>query len=245
VRITNGLILLYENNVLKDTLVYETSSGSYLVKRNTRAVSGNTYSIKASAQGFTTIEAETKTPKTTPIQSITRRPNVKKDANGNFLDEVKITFTDDPSVANYYLFRVRQPQYQGGTNVSYTGIGCMRSTDRDIEGRDAGDPTDFERCIDNEFFLRDINFNGKVKELILFIRHERLEPFLIPGTNRAVKSIVELHSITADQYKYRKSLSAYRDAEDNPFAEPVLVYGNVKNGYGIFVTYDLVRDTIR
>ena len=121
----------------------------------------------------------------------------------------------------------------------------MHSSDRDIEGRNDGDPTEFETCINDEFFLRDKNFNGKTKEIVLFILHADLEPFLIPTTTRTVKSIVELHSITADQYKYRKSLGAYRDAEDNPFAEPVLLYGNIKNGYGIFVTYDLARDTIR
>jgi hypothetical protein len=40
----------------------------------------------------------------------------------------------------------------------------MHSTDRDIEGRESGDPTEFESCIDEEFFLRDLNFNGKAKK---------------------------------------------------------------------------------
>jgi hypothetical protein len=244
-RVTNAFVQLYENSVLKDTLVYNTSLGTYAVKRNTRPSPGKIYLLKASASGFNAVEAETTTPNSTPIQSITRRMNVKKDANGNFLDEVKIMFNDDPSAVNYYLFRIRRPQYEGGNTINYTGIYCMHSNDRDIEGKNNGDPIEFESCIDNEFYLRDINFNGKVKEVVLFIQHNYLEPVFIPTSNRYVKPIVELHSITPDQYKYRKSLSAYRDAEDNPFAEPVLVYGNVKNGYGIFAAYDLVRDTIR
>lgn len=242
--VTNALVYLYENNVVKDTLVYNATSGAYVVKANTRAVSGNTYLLKASAPGFTAVEGTTTTPYTTPIQSITRRMNVRKDAGGNFLDEVKITFMDNPAAINYYMFRVRQPQFRGGGNVSYNNIYCMHSTDHDIEGRESGEPTEFESCINDEFFLKDINFNGKVKEVVLFIQHTDLEPVLLSG-NRFVKPIVELHSITEDQYKYRKSLNTYRGAEDNPFAEPVLVHGNIKNGYGVFLTYDLVRDTIR
>jgi hypothetical protein len=244
-RVTNAFVQLYENNVLKDTLVYIPSSGKYVVKRNTRPLQGNTYLLKASAPGFTAVEAETITPKPTPIQSISKRMNVKKDAGGNFLDEVKITFTDDASAENYYLFRIRRPLFQGGTIPNYAGVDCMHSSDRDIEGRNNGDPIEFETCIDREFLMRDKNFNGKIKEVILFIQHTDLDPVFIQSTNRTYKPIIELHSITADHYKYSKSTGAYRDAEDNPFAEPVLVYGNVKNGYGIFVTYNLIRDTIR
>jgi hypothetical protein len=247
-RVIDAFVQLYENNILKDTLVFEASSGSYVVKRNTRALQGSTYQLKASAPGFTSVEAETRTPNTTSIQSISRRMNVRKDASGNSLDELKITFTDEASAGNHYFFRIRNYKYGGGgvgNPVTYGGIECIRSSDRDIEGRDNDDPTEFESCINGEFFMRDINFNGKTKEVILFIDHAALEPVFVPALNRQYKPIVELHSITADQYKYRKSLTAYRDAEDNPFAEPVLVYGNIKNGYGIFVTYDLARDTIR
>jgi hypothetical protein len=54
-----------------------------------------------------------------------------------------------------------------------------------------------------------------------------------------------VHGINAGQYKYRRSSLLYRDAEDNPFAEPLLVYGYVKKSYAIFTTYDMVGDMIR
>jgi hypothetical protein len=244
-KVTNAFIQLYENNVLKDTLVYSASTDAYTVKRNTRPVTGNTYSIKASAPGFVTVEGETVTPQTTMIQSITKRANARKDADGNWLDEVKITFADDASTANYYLFKVKRPTFANGSVVNYNGIYCMHSYDKDIERGNNSDPTDFENCIDQEFFMTDKNFNGQTKEIILFIQHYQLDPYLNPTNNVYAKPIVELHSITYDHYKYRKSYDAYKDSEDNPFAEPVLVFSNVKNGYGIFSTYDLARDTIR
>jgi Neuraminidase (sialidase) len=244
-KVTNALVQLYENNILKDTLVYQAYSNTYLVKRYTRPQAGNTYRLTAAAPDFTAVVAETVTPAPTSF-SITKRVNVKKDGNGNYLDEVKITFTDDASTANYYLIKLRRPLKSGGSAVvKYGGIYCMHSSDKDIDRRSNGDPTDFENCIDQEFFMSDKNFNGQVKEILLFIQHNQLEPMLYPSNNGYYKPVVELHTITYDHYKYRKSYDAYRDAEDNPFAEPVLVFSNVKNGYGVFSTFDLARDTIR
>lgn len=244
-RVTNALVQLFENNVLRDTLVYDSASAGYNVKRNMRPVAGRTYLLKVSAPGFGPVESVTKAPRSTPIESLTRLTNVRKDAAGNFMDEIKLTFTDEATLGNHYFFRVRRARYQGGNSVIYAGIECMRSPDRDIEGRSSGDPLHFETCIDREFYMRDINFNGKKKELVLYIDHNALEPVYVQSLNQHYKPIIELHTITADHYKYNKSIGAYRDAEDNPFAEPVLVYSNVKNGYGIFTTFDVARDSIR
>jgi hypothetical protein len=244
-QVTNAFVQLYENNVLKDTLVYDASTRNYAVKRNTRAVAGNTYLLKASAPNITEVEAETVTPKAITIQSITRRANARTDANGQQLDELKITFTDDAATANYYVVKIQAPHYNGGGNMAYGPIYCMHSSDKDIERRNNADPTDFENCIDGEFFMTDKNFNGRTKELLLFVQHYNLDPVINPMNNRLYRPVVELNSVTAHHYKYRKSFDAYTDSEDNPFSEPVLVYTNVKNGYGVFSTYSMVKDTIR
>ena len=244
-KVTDALVLLYENNVLKDTLVPNQNNSVYVVKRNTVVQAGKTYLLKAEAPGLTSAEAETVTPNTIAIQSITRRQNVRTDANGRQLDELKITFADDGTQTNNYIVKVRRPTYYNGTSVEYSGIYCMRSSDKDIERGNNVDPTDFESCIDQEFFMMDKNFNGRVKEILLFVDHEELRSFTHPVNNRTMRPLVELNSITPEHFKYRKSYDAYQDSEDNPFAEPVLVYTNVKNGYGVFTTYSIARDTIR
>lgn len=245
-KVTNALVQLYENGTLRDTLVYNANNDVYRVKNNTLAQTGNTYRIQVTAPGFTTAEALTVAPATIAIQSITRRLNAKTDADGNRLDEVKITFKDDAAGTNYYLFKFRQANGFNGNTVSYTSMYyCLHSSDKDIDRRNNDDPTDFESCLDEEFFMQDKNFNGSTKELLVFVDHNALEPYRHPTNNRVYRPIVELNSITADHYKYRKSFNAYRDSEDNPFAEPVLVFGNVKNGYGVFSTYSVARDSIR
>jgi hypothetical protein len=243
-QVNNALVLLYENNVVKDTLVFNSNSHSYNAKHNTVAKAGFHYQLKASAPEFTTAESETAMPAHIVIESISRRVNVRADADGVMYDEVKIRFTDDGAISNYYMVKFRRP-FNNRSDIHYESMYCMRSLDTDVDRRTDVDPILFEDCIDREFMMADKHFNGSVKELIVFIRHYELEPVLNSLDNRQYKAVVELNNITAEQYKYRRSYTAYRDSEDNPFAEPVLVYTNIKNGYGLFSAYNLAVDTIR
>ena len=45
---------------------------------------------------------------------------------------------------------------------------------------------------------------------------------------------VYLHNISKSYYYYRTSLELYQSASGNPFAQPVQVYSNIENGFGVF-----------
>jgi hypothetical protein len=62
---------------------------------------------------------------------------------------------------------------------------------------------------------------------------------------RRMKPTVELLSINEDYFRYIKSVNSYDNALDNPFAEPVNVFSNIKNGYGFFTTFAIAVDTLR
>ena len=242
--VSNAVVLLYVNNVVKDTFLFNPNTRSYRVKYNTDAKAGFTYRLKASAPGFITATAETMMPRGIIIQSITKRENVRADADGNIYDEVKIRFTDEGEMSNYYVIKFRRPFNNRG-DIHYESLYCMRSLDPDIDRRTDVDPILFEDCIDREFMMADKHFNGAVKELIVFIRNHELQPVLSSVGNKQFRAVIELNNITAEHYKYRKSHRAYRDSQHNPFAEPVLVYSNIRNGYGLFSVYNLAIDTIR
>ncbi len=243
--VNNAFIQLYENGLLKDTLLYNATNNLYAAKNNSRALPGNTYLLNANAPGLVPVQAETAVPATIVLQNIIKRENAKTDNSGNQLDEIKFSFLDNSQQGNFYLIKIKRPIYQSGNTVQYEGIYCIKSTDKDIDRGAGSDPTDFESCIDQEFLISDKNFNGKLKELVVFINHSQMASLTNTSNGRTYKPVIELNHITQDHYKYRKSFTAYKDAEDNPFAEPVLVYGNIKNGYGIFSAFNLSRDTIR
>jgi hypothetical protein len=51
-------------------------------------------------------------------------------------------------------------------------------------------------------------------------------------------------SINHDYYTYLKSLNMYYETggSEDPFAEPVVIFSNIENGYGIFGSYS--TDTV-
>jgi Domain of unknown function (DUF4249) len=244
-KVSNAFVQLYENGILKDTFLYNSVNNNYTVKNGTVPLVGRTYKLTAALSGYTTVDAETSTPSNITIQSISRVPNARTDANGGTQDEVKIKFVDNGNETNYYLFKVKRPVNFTGSQLEYQSIFCIKSNDVDIDRTSNNDPTDVNSCIDREFLMTDKNFNGNAKTITLFIDSYNLAVFTNPQNQKKYKPIVEINNISKNYYNYRRSIQTYRDNEDNPFSEPVLVYSNVNNGYGIFSSFTIARDTIR
>jgi len=55
---------------------------------------------------------------------------------------------------------------------------------------------------------------------------------------------IELFSISKDIYMYLLTFQAQQETEESPFAEPVMVYNNIKDGYGIFAGFSVYKDSI-
>ena len=49
--------------------------------------------------------------------------------------------------------------------------------------------------------------------------------------------IVTLRTVSEDFYNYKITGSLHDNSSDNPFAQPVNVYKNIDNGFGIFAGY--------
>ena len=58
------------------------------------------------------------------------------------------------------------------------------------------------------------------------------------------RSILKLNYSKEDYFKYKLSLEKYQETAGDPFAQPVQVYSNVENGFGIFGGYSVYRDTL-
>jgi hypothetical protein len=58
---------------------------------------------------------------------------------------------------------------------------------------------------------------------------------------------VELHTVSKDHYLYQQTLQLYRSSSNSKSSEPVHVYNNINNGYGIFAGEDFqsVKFTVK
>nr|MDA3823724.1 DUF4249 family protein [Bacteroidales bacterium] len=56
---------------------------------------------------------------------------------------------------------------------------------------------------------------------------------------------VELISMNKAGYLYRKSVREFINSSGDPFSEPVLIYSNIENGFGIFAGYSTVHKSVK
>lgn len=56
---------------------------------------------------------------------------------------------------------------------------------------------------------------------------------------------VQVESLSKEEYLYKKTREQSYDNENNPFAEPVMIYSNVENGIGIFSASTIDRFLVK
>lgn len=95
-------------------------------------------------------------------------------------------------------------------------------------------------------YFTDKNANGnvfKIDAVNLFENRStyntssgRYKSETVPDSDKTIR--VQLCNISKEFYDYQKSLSEHNRTDDNPFAEPIQVYTNVKNGFGCVAGYN-------
>jgi hypothetical protein len=238
--IENAVAVLYENGVIKDTLDYDPGEKRY--RSVVMAVSGRTYRLTVEAPGFMTVEATAIAPLEIPTTSISHIRNARLDADGMPLDDVTFRFTDPAVEKNYYLAELNSATWGGG----FTSNFCVYSYDAVIEQFQGSlDPFENGDCILNtEVLYTDPAFNGRTKEITLSTNDANLMAFEDPLTGDSIRSYLKNYNLSEDYYKYIKSGIGLELVDENPFIEPVVRKGNVKNGYGLFTVYSAAVDTL-
>ncbi len=228
--VANAEVVLYAGSVPVDTLYYDIAVRSYV--SHIVAVEGVSYMIKANAPGFTGVTAVSESPVFVPIKSCKRYRNTRLNEDGKTQDEIRVIF-DDPSVlGDYYILWISQRDSSADTTQM---LGCINTMDAGVETIYDED-VDQNTCLDpNGIFLRDQLFNGVSREMRFFIQSSYLE-----GSNNS-KLTVQLLHVSEAFFRYQKSYMYAAQNSGNPFSEPMNVYSNVVNGFGIFsiVNYDI------
>lgn len=180
-----------------------------------------TYTMEVEVDGFDKVTASQKMPFPVAVSNATYTPLGTINEEAEERDEIIIKWNDPSGEENFYMFRAwGELKYNDGdTIIYYPGMVYLDSLDPLIEFGP-----------DYELLINDSSFDGKEKQVIFYTEELFFEDQLFTLD----KLWVELISISKDKYLYLKSLSAFFDARDNPFAEPVTVHNNFENGTGIF-----------
>jgi hypothetical protein len=156
---------------------------------------------------------------------------------------VSMQLSDRPDQENYYALQVLriQKHYDWQTNRFTDSIVTLRYPVELIGKADGELELDFldvnrDVYLDNKLFFSDQFFNGKNFNMSFDIIKNSIGR--MPDT---VLFRVNVQQVDKSYYDYAVSYQKYFSARNNPFTEPVQVYSNVTDGFGLFSAYNGAR----
>ena len=203
--------------------------------------SGNNYRIEATSGEMAPVYAETELPKVIPFNSFDTTRYFDEDGREVF--KVKMQVSDPVGEENYYAMKIKAVQrswnrdvgnFTDEERVSYLYVSVMGDPEGAIDNMFLDLNSDI--FLDRKLFFSDQFFNGKDLDLEFELAKNHF--YKPDGT---VHIQVELEHIDRSYYQYAVSYQKYRNAEDNPFTEPVNVFSNVEKGIGLFSSYSSSR----
>ncbi len=262
--VNDAQVKLYENAqfiglLTLDTAKVNTRNPSESVINYTlkgfNATAGNSYKLEVEAPKYEPVKTHTTIPSPILIERIDTSFFTVRESWGYDRNVINfaITFNDTPTEKNFYRIVIREKIGKIGTygqnpddswyyNINvWQSISYVESNDLSINPSGSSDEELFSSGTPNSSLVfNDDLFDGKKHTITVF------SPYEYPQYDKKEfnEYSVELHSISKEYYLYAKSLSLFAYNDGDPFAEPVQVYSNIENGYGIFGAYSTAKQTI-
>jgi len=192
-----------------------------------------TYNLEVTHPNYTNVTSSDSLPSPIIINSIDTSTIVDP-INGDRL-QITLDFEDPESAQNYYLietYSVNEYLVIKNSDTTEYELDTIKQfmilTDEVFQN--GGSPFRLQGL------FNDLLFNGQNKALELEIPYDNFSGIEV-GYEWSYKTLsvrVYLHNISKSYYYYRTSLELYQSASGNPFAQPVQVYSNIENGFGVF-----------
>jgi hypothetical protein len=226
--IDSCIILLYSNNLLKDTFVYQ-SKGNYsalhtIIKENFN------YKIEVYKNNILLASASTLIPSKTIINSLDTLNS----------HNIRLNYNDKKNEPNYYLIKI----FSYDSNIYSLKLIDFHSDFQFIEGYIENnyiyllDKYSFK--IDEQIVsFRDSYKNTNVKSIFfsdMFFDGNNVNidiSYSLDGIYKEHELYLLLISINYDYYKFLNSLGMYSDIEGDYFSEQINVHSNTINSLGI------------
>ncbi|HDR51889.1 MAG TPA: DUF4249 domain-containing protein [Mariniphaga anaerophila] len=216
-----AIITLYEENQVIGILK-ETEGGYYKLDKKPRE--GKKYNITVESTGYSSVSAVTVIP---------NRPEIEytKEITGHLeYDSTRATFNlnvkinDRPGPDNYWIYDtwvVNEVRYGGARkeiNAPFLD-GFNKITDPEAK---------YGYILSLGVRLSDEGYDGKTMEFVI--------PDYFEGTQYSYTDAVHFLNACEHYDKHLKTiiLNRMKETSELPFFEPVQIYSNIENGYGIF-----------
>jgi hypothetical protein len=211
--LSTAQLMIYEDGIFKETVPFDPN----LVEFRTTFVpqEGKTYKVVGKYPGLPEVNASSRLPVKIPFASYSFQEDAGVDVNGD--PQSSFTFTiPDPAGKNFY----RLEFHRNGGGGFYKSE--FESEDPVLKGDGF---LDEEGSTKEDF--NDQLFDGQQKTITIKFRKE-----LSPTTFARYR--IHLQHVSEEAYNYLSKMDLEYYSYPDPFVEPVFIYSNVQNGYGIF-----------
>jgi hypothetical protein len=218
--VTDGFVVIYHQSEPLDTL---TGDGAGGYTGDSMPVLGETYEIRAASATYGSVRSTSYTPPPVEIESLEVE---KKDAGDDFSEaSIRLRMKDRAGEKNFY-----QVLLMGKYKYRDFRTGQERIALRQLHISSKDPAIDNENVDSYEgVFFKDVLFEGKEITLLLESYYGDFES--------AQEIIFYLRTLSEDYYRYKTTALLQNENSGNPFAQPVGVYNNIENGFGIFAGF--------
>ncbi|PSL49960.1 uncharacterized protein DUF4249 [Chitinophaga niastensis] len=217
--ITNAAVTLEENGVVLTPLQWQEIKGHGYFVSTQKAILGKQYTVRVAAAGMQPVMA---------TDTLPAAPDVSMAAAQRNSSRVRFTLKDRPDAADFYRIRI----FAYGPDGQPDTLRLFR-----LDPSFNNNMVDFFTSGSNSsLIMNDARFNGKEVNFVL----QTQDP--IANTTQLM---VEVSTLTNDAYQYFKAVSAQERNGGTIITEPVRVFTNVSNGYGIVAGINTKRMTFK
>tara|TARA_Y100000385_G_scaffold243928_1_gene261692 strand:+ start:1042 stop:1959 length:918 start_codon:yes stop_codon:yes gene_type:complete len=223
-----------ENGNIIETLSHS-QNGFYVGQK--KPVENQIYNLEVDHLNYTNISASDSLPIPISINYLDTITVIEPN-NENRL-QINLNFTDPANSQNFYLVETYVVRASLLITINQDTLEYELDTIRqrmilsDVVFQNNG-----FKSRDEQGLFTDLLFNGQDKNLEIKIPPLKKDYVFEENgkfySEKTLSLALYLHNISKSYYYYRTSLELYVDASRNPFSQPVQVFSNINNGFGIF-----------
>lgn len=219
--IENAQVIIYQNNLNYDTLQFDGSQ--FKAQRFLRT--GNSYQFSIKVDGFDEAKTEWTFPERPILDHLSVEELTVTEEYGFEYKTLSATFTiNDTQDKSYYLMVIKDKDT--GSPISWKSRDAVfiQSGSGDINT----DNTIQEVDVYNYIWFNDDLFSGKNREITISIPN-----YGYGFETQIIEYEIFIYGISNDLFEFLRRFKLQDETRSNPFSEPVEVFGNLENAYGV------------
>ena len=236
--VKDAIILLYINDVITDTIYYSEEGNYYPMKLEHYPKPGENFRVEVERGNFPKLIAETSIPSKVEITNCELIPFAFLNEEGMPVSEITLSFKDPADEINYYEIAVSPANFSYENDENFKRL----TTNDRIITSESYYPDAIRFDVPNPKFLlfNDSEINGKEHTLKIYYN----APFIHSENDFIPSHYITVHfrNVSREYYYFKTSLikQSYNKREDILYGigEPVEVYTNVVNGFGVFAGFN-------